>query len=93
MMITREEILNRNKKYRVSDKIKNKLKERYGLSFKINYSFEDECYYITFYDKQKHEEVYYVGIYFVMNNDKPFDLVVTSVMNNMFLRGLLDAWR
>ncbi len=93
MIITREEILNGNKKYRVSDKVKNKLKERYGLSFKINYSFKDECYYITFYNKQENVEIYYVGICFVMNNDKPFDEVVTSVMNNMFLRSLLRAWQ
>lgn len=91
MMITREEILNRNKKYHVSERIRNRLKERYGLSFKINYSFDDECYYITFYDKQKYKEVYYVGIDFVMTNDRPFEVVVTNMMNNMFLRYLFGG--
>lgn len=90
-MVTREEVLRKNKKYRVSDRIRNRLKERYGLSFKINYSFDDECYYITFYDKQKYKEVYYVGIDFVMTNDRPFEVVVTNMMNNMFLRYLFGG--
>lgn len=55
---TREEVLRKNKKYRVSDNMKETIRKR-GFSFKINYSSKDECYYITLYDKCKHEETYY----------------------------------
>lgn len=91
-MVTREEVLRKNKKYRVSDNMKETIRKR-GFSFKINYSSKDECYYITLYDKCKHEETYYVGLYFVMTNDKPFEAVIQAMLNNIFLRSLLGAWR
>jgi hypothetical protein len=92
-MLTRKEILDGNKKYRVSDSIKSKAHKR-GFRIRIKYSFDDECYYVTLINlKNGAEETFYVGLLFMIKHERPFDEVIINMMNNIFLRTISGSFR